>query len=454
MISSLRSIVARTMPHGADPESAGEVQRALRSRHAAADRGRIDRIVRHATNDVPYYQRLGPVPFESLPVVSKPMIVGSPQNFLAVGSDRTRLASRLSSGTSGIMFRSYFDSARIARHRAELVGAYRFLGADPFGSFLHCREWFEVTRRERIAHGLRGQRLYSAETDERAVRDVARWLGRRRGTVVMGLCSYIETLLSRFAELGIDIAPGTVSVVLGAGEPATTSLRTMVREQFGVELSMRYSNTENGLLGFTRPGGSEYALDTSTYHVEILDLDSDLPAPAGSLGRVVVTDLFNRAMPFLRYDTGDLGRFALDGSGRFIPNALAELAGRIRDFPLAGTEDAPRRATHFKILEPVEQVDGITQFQLRQHDFGRFTWLLNAERSDPLEGTLRRILDEEIGGITDCRFVYSDDALHSGAGKRQTFVNEMPDPEAVLRGEFASPRGSLDGVGSSRIGRE
>ncbi|WP_394216110.1 hypothetical protein [Brachybacterium vulturis] len=121
----------------------------------------------------------------------------------------------------------------------------------------------------------------------------------------------------------------------------------MTRQQFGVDLSMRSSNTENGLLGFTRPSGSDYKLDTSSYHAEILDPDPDDPAPSGALGRVVMTDLFNRSMPFIRHDTGDLGRFALASAGRIVPNALAELAGRIRDFPIAETHEAPRRATHF-----------------------------------------------------------------------------------------------------------
>lgn len=431
-LSTGRRTAARLMPHGASPRVADEVRRAFESPSARSAGRDIDRIVHHATTEVPFYQRLAGTSFEDLPVVSKPMMVAEPQDFFATGVRPERLTSRISSGTSGIKFQAYFDAERIARHRAELVGAYSYLGADPFGSFLHCREWYQVSPRVRAAYALRGQRLYSAEQDDARIHDTARWLRRRPGAVIMGICSYIETLLDRFDALGMVFRPGTVSLVLGTGEPASAHLSEMVQRIFGIDLRMRYSNTENGVLGFSSNANSPYKLDTSTFHVEILRHDSDTPAPAGELGRVVVTDLYNRAMAFLRYDTGDLGRFAVDRSGHAIPNVLAELGGRGRNYPVAGTRTAPRRASHFTILEPVELIPSIRQFQLRQHDVGRFTWILNAERSSALEAELRRILDETVGDIISSEVVYSDGPLHSGAEKRQTFINEIPDSAELL----------------------
>ncbi|GAA1732029.1 hypothetical protein [Brachybacterium phenoliresistens] len=432
VIPAARRGAAALISRGETERTARIVENVLRSERQASSEDDIARIVRFAQSHVPFYRRTGNAPFAELPVMTKATMVDAPDAVLADGARPERLASRLSSGTSGIMFRSSFDAHRIRRHRGQLVGAYRFLEADPFGSFLYCREWFQVTDRERFVHALQGHCLYSAEEDERTVREVARWLSRRRGVVVLGLCSYLEVLLGRFEQLGITIPEGAVSVVLGIGEPMTARLAEMSLRQLGTEVRMRYSNTENGLLGFTEPGSRAYKLDTSTFHVEILDMEQDVPAEPGALGRIVVTDLYNRAMPFIRYDTGDLGRFAVDAAGEIVPNVLEDLAGRVRDFPIAGTRAAPRRATHFKILEPVEQIAEIRQFQLRQHDIGRFTWIVNAEQSPAVDDRLRRILDEEIGDILECTVVRTDEPLRYGAGKRQTFVSEIPDPEAVL----------------------
>jgi phenylacetate-CoA ligase len=61
--------------------------------------------------------------------------------------------------------------------------------------------------------------------------------------------------------------------------------------------------------------------------VEVLD-DSDRPVRPGRMGKVVVTPLFNRAMPLVRYETGD---YAVVAEGPACPRSslsLARICGR------------------------------------------------------------------------------------------------------------------------------
>ncbi len=248
----------------------------------------------------------------------------------------------------------------------------------------------------------------------------------------MGLSSFLERLLRSFEEFDLKAPRGAVSVVLAVGEPASAYLKAAVPRHFGIGLSIRYSNTENGIIGFAKDTTQPYQLDTSTFHIEILALDSDEPAPPGVVGRIVITDLYNRATPFIRYDTGDLGRFAMDERGLPIPNELAELVGRRSDVPIGGTEQSPVRATVFRLLMKIDCLPTITQFQLRQNAIGRFTYALNAERSSQLNAALRLHPEEEIGGILSCEFQYTDDIPLENSGKRRFFVSEIPDPERVL----------------------
>ena len=76
--------------------------------------------------------------------------------------------------------------------------------------------------------------------------------------------------------------------------------------------------------------GWHYAMESTL--VEILD-DDGRPVPAGQSGRIVGTSLDNFAMPFLRYDTGDLGALDTDtcGCGRGLVR-IKDLQGRSRDF--------------------------------------------------------------------------------------------------------------------------
>ncbi len=49
-----------------------------------------------------------------------------------------------------------------------------------------------------------------------------------------------------------------------------------------------------------------------------------------------------------------------------------------------------------------------------------------------MEPVLRGILDDVVGDIVECRFVYTEEIPMMNSGKRKLFVNEMADIETVL----------------------
>ncbi|WP_432789969.1 hypothetical protein QYM46_17340 [Brevibacterium sp. K11IcPPYGO002] len=433
MLSTARRYAAQMLPNGVSSAVVDDVYSALTSPTAHYRHDALERIAQHARTHVPFYRRLPGQGFESLPVVTKPMMVADRSQFFDRRADPDRLTTRFSSGTSGISYVSYFDADRISHHRAEMVAVHRYLGADPFATVVHGTSWLDVSARTKLAFCLQGKKMYTGESDERSIRTIAKWLRRRRGTIIVALCSYLDALFEGFREFDIVFDEGVIGAVLGIGEPATSSLKQLVSTHAGVSLFMRYSNTENGIFGISNGALTRYTLNTSTFHFEILQLDSDEPVRPGEIGRIVVTDLHNRASPYLRYDTGDLGRFAFDENGAANPAILQELRGRKRDFPIGGTAEAPRRLLYMEILEPVDRMPDIRQFQLRQNDFGKFTWVLNAPRSVEIEARLRKLLDESVGDIVSCEFSYDCEELIVGFGKRQHFINEMPDPELYFR---------------------
>lgn len=69
--------------------------------------------------------------------------------------------------------------------------------------------------------------------------------------------------------------------------------------------------------------------------VEFLD-DSGNPVKQGEPGRIIVTDLHSYAMPFIRYDTGDIGVWTDQrcSCGRTLP-LMKCVEGRTADFILA-----------------------------------------------------------------------------------------------------------------------
>ncbi len=82
-----------------------------------------------------------------------------------------------------------------------------------------------------------------------------------------------------------------------------------IEKYFGVPVYSRYSNLENGILAQQVPGSdNRYFINTASYVLEIFKMNEDVPAACRrTLGRIMVTDLYNYAMPMIRYDTGDTG---------------------------------------------------------------------------------------------------------------------------------------------------
>ena len=250
----------------------------------------------------------------------------------------------------------------------------------------------------------------------------------------------MEKILRVFEDEGVTFAPGEVSAVMSGAEAPTPYLWEASERVFGVFAHARYSNMELGLVSTTsKVDPSAYKIDTSTFHVEILDEESDTPVKPGELGRIVVTDLHNRVMPLLRYDTGDTARFAVDARGHAIANVITDIRGRRLDVLVAGTADRPHKAHPLAVWGAAATMSEIRQFQLRQHDVGHYTWVLNAEQSHATERRLREALDERVGDIVSCHFEYVDEVPVLASGKRQFFVNEIDDPA-----DFIARRADVD----------
>lgn len=97
--------------------------------------------------------------------------------------------------------------------------------------------------------------------------------------------------------------------ILTAGEPLTEEVRRQCAAHLGSACIDVYSSAECGLIACDCPMGDVMHVQSELCRVEILD-QKDKPASQGAWGRLIVTPLYNFAMPLIRYDTGDLVRAA------------------------------------------------------------------------------------------------------------------------------------------------
>jgi len=122
--------------------------------------------------------------------------------------------------------------------------------------------------------------------------------------------------------------------IIAGGEPLYQVQRETIHSAFGVVPLSKYSSNEVLDIASQCEQANGFHVAVEDVVVEILD-EAGVPAPPGTTGRVVVTNLHNYAMPFVRYDLGDIGCLSRASCtcGRGLP-LLGNLEGRRSDILL------------------------------------------------------------------------------------------------------------------------
>jgi phenylacetate-CoA ligase len=215
-----------------------------------------------------------------------------------------------------------------------------------------------------------------------------------RPVLLYGYPSVLYLLAKRAAAHGRrDIRPRTI---VTTSEMLFPGQRRVIEEAFAAPVFDQYGCNEVNLVSAEceRHDGWHYAMESTL--VEILD-DDGLPVPTGRSGRIVGTSLDNLAMPFLRYDTGDIG--ALDkepcACGRGLVR-IRELQGRSRD--LIRTPDG--RFVHGVAFNDLMlEYPDVDRYQAVQTDERKLRVIVAGEcdRLAACEESLRRQLGELTG---------------------------------------------------------
>lgn len=147
--------------------------------------------------------------------------------------------------------------------------------------------------------------------------------------------------------------------------------RELIEKIFSCKVTNRYGCEEVGLIAVECEKHQGMHLNTSQLIVECLD-ENDQPVPAGKPGKLVLTDLNNRAMPLIRYRVEDVGiiseRFC--ECGRTLP-MLERLEGRVADF--LKKSDGSLVAGVSLVERTLTDIEGIEQMQIVQESLTEIT---------------------------------------------------------------------------------
>ena len=133
----------------------------------------------------------------------------------------------------------------------------------------------------------------------------------------------------------------------------------------------------------------------------------------------MITDLFNKAFPVIRYENGDLVSMKRTTEGKLY---FDKIAGRKVD-SLYTTDGRP--VHYFESISFLEPYMDIRQFQLVQYDYNRFKWVLNTDNHKYEEMIIKKS-KAVFGEDSNWEFEYVNELPKLRSGKVQMTVCKIP----------------------------
>lgn len=145
--------------------------------------------------------------------------------------------------------------------------------------------------------------------------------------------------------------------------------KTLLKTQLGIPIINEYGAAELGLIAFQNKN-DEWLVNTEDLFIEILD-ENNAPLPYGTDGRVVITSLYNKAHPFIRYDLGDIG--CLSKSSTTQKPILEKLIGRTSDIVVLPSGKKAAGLTFYYVTKTViEDAGNVKEFIIEQLKINTF----------------------------------------------------------------------------------
>jgi phenylacetate-CoA ligase len=407
---------------------------------AALQWERLKRLLEHCHREVPFYRRrwkeLGIVPadirnlddFAQLPMLTKSDIR---ENFddMKAESCRDGLLYKNTGGSTGEPMR--FGYTRESNDRRIAV---MWRGYDWAGSRMGRRTLFlwgagvgDVTRahqwKDRLYNAMFARRvLNSFHMTETNMAEYADAIDRYRPEIIV---AYVDPLV-RLAQWLIATRRKIwrPQGIIGAAEALHEFQRKIIEQAFGCAAFNTYGCREFMLIASECE--KRNGLHVNADHL-VVELCKPADAPTdSSTGEVVVTDLFNYGMPFVRYVSGDTATTSSSRCecGRGLP-MLSRIDGRVLD--AIRTADGHILPGEFFIYL-LKDVAGVERFQVvqRQLDQLDLSIVRNGHFDDAGLAYIRREVAKVLGDSVELHCHFVDDIPLTRSGKLRVTISELP----------------------------
>lgn len=346
-----------------------------------------------------------------------------------IRSDATglKVVAKATGGSSGAPLRFVIDHEANDRRTAAALRGYGWAGATPgtrqthlwgitLGSTSRLRRWKEWLYARYL---YRRDVLNVFELSDTAIPRFLARIHRFQPDVLVAYANPLYMFAREIEQRGLR-AYHPKALIVGS-ERLHDFQRELIERVFGAPVFDTYGSREFTLIGAECERHTGLHVTMENLLVEIVDETGRL-TPPGEEGDIVITDLFNVAMPFVRYAIGDraCAGFGSCPCGRGLP-LMHEVSGRQMDI-LVTTDGRRLPGAFFPHL--LKDYPAIRQFQVVQRgsDLVELNLVVDNRWRPDVRESVRRQVQQAVGNATRLLICEVDRIPLTAAGKMRVVM--------------------------------
>jgi phenylacetate-CoA ligase len=404
---------------------------------------KLRRLVRHAYRNVPYYRAklqeagLRPEDVQTQADLHKLPMLGKADirkhlffDIMSENHDKSQVLRISTSGSTGEPFVCYADRAQLEFRWAATLRAQEWTGyqfGDPTVRLWHQTIGMSPTQaaKERADAALSNRSFVPVfEMTEENLQKTMRLIASIGPTLLDGYAEALD-FIAHFVKTSGN--PGVRPLaIMSSAQTLPEPSRKLIEEAFGCRVFDKYGSREFSGIAYECDAHAGHHVVSEGFIVEILR--EGVPVKPGEIGEVVVTDLNNYCMPFIRYRIGDLAEAMSDESctcGRGAPR-IGAIQGRVQSI-IQGSDGQYVPGTFF--AHYLKELDyAIKRFQVVQERAGHITFRV-VKGGRYSEDVLAEVLSEfrkYLGSRMQIDVEFVDDIALVRTGKHVASISRLP----------------------------
>ena len=344
---------------------------------------RLKHIIEYAYRNCPWYterfKEFGIEPgdirtaadFASLPPLTKSDIQNNTDLILSREFDRRRLFTAKTGGSTGVALHVLFDK-RCSEMRNACAARHDMWAGWDLG-MKRAAIWGNPpvadTLKKKLRSALHDRTIFldTMNLNERSMSEFVELWRRYRPGVMFGH-SHSIFMFAQFV-LAKNITDLRPRGIISSSMMLIESERDIIERAFGCKVTDRYGCEEVSLIACECEQHNGMHINIDHLYVEFVKGDGTYAQP-GEEGEIVITDLINHGMPFIRYRIADVGvpSDRICECGRGLP-MMDKVIGRTADFLLR--PDGSLVAGVSLVERTLTKLPGIEQMQILQEELDR-----------------------------------------------------------------------------------